>query len=872
MRYFLLVVMILSVCVKSFSQTKITGRVADKDGHAMEGFVTLNIPGESNILSFADIDGEGMYALDYNGSADSICIRVSGFQIGNYSKVVANRSQTLNFMVEVKGINLKEVDVKADPVTIKGDTTDYLVSSYQQQGDRVIGDVLKRVPGVEVSKSGEITYNGKAISKFYVEEMDMLQGRYGLAVNNITADAVSKVQVMEHHQPVKMLQGMGRTDEVAINLKLKEKAKGTYVLATALGAGISERQGKGVRGLWNEELVGMYFGKERQTMQTYKGNNSGDDILAELSNQYGSAGLAPVSRVHVSGPGTPGVPQKRYMDNKTHALSHNWLERLDKDKEMVFNAVYSHDLQNREGYTYTEWYRPEADAVRLHESQFSTNRSHSLDLSHRYTDNSSRHYTSNALSAHVSWNDDRVDGQIWSQNYNSIVIQRMRSTPLRFYDKFIIQRRMGDDVLRFNVFGGYAQSSQKLRVVEHEDSCRMQELMPRTISLGAFTSYIKQFRHVRGEYGFNGRSAIYGEEGMLMGHADLNAEDCRNRMWYGIYRVSVFQDYTYMYKRGDIKLGLPVALDAQSSNDMVRHNRHVFFRPIIQPSLSVSYDWKVYNTLQGKLHFEQQVGDFNSLFHGYVMEDYRTVLRSQVKDMFTRKNINVSGNYQHSNALRQFFFNANAGYSHTWRNQIDALVYDGIYCTSIIHELQNGSSSVFTGIGMSKNFSWKKCYVKLNVGYSHNEYQRLIDGNLMSCSGNLGRINVAGSITPLRWIGLVASFGGMVSRTSCGRSVSDMVKDYMGRISLKLCPIEQLTLNVSAEGTYDNWNAKNHYRYFSDAGIQYSFRKMSLELEGNNLLNQKKYVMNRNDNMDMYHLEYALRPRNILLKVRFNVL
>ena len=111
-----------------------------------------------------------------------------------------------------------------------------------------------------------------------------------------------------------------------------------------------------------------------------------------------------------------------------------------------------------------------------------------------------------------------------------------------------------------------------------------------------------------------------------------------------------------------------------------------------------------------------------------------------------------------------------------------------------------------------------------------------------------------------------------MSRTSCGRSVSDMVKDYMGRISLKLCPIEQLTPNVSAEGTYDNWNAKNHYRYFSDAGIQYSFRKVSLELEGNNLLNQKKYVMNRNDNMDMYHLEYALRPRNVLLKVRFNVL
>ncbi len=872
MRYFLLVIIILFASVMSFSQTRVTGRVADKDGHAVEGFVTLNLPGESNILSFADIDEDGQYSLVYSGDADSICIRVAGFQIGNYSKVVANRSQTLDFLVESKGIDLKEVDIKAAPVTIKGDTTDYLVSSYKQQGDRAIGDVLKKIPGVEVSKSGGITYNGKAISKFYVEEMDMLQGRYGLAVNNITADAVSKVQVMEHHQPIKMLQNLVRTDEVAINLKLKEKAKGSYTLAAALGAGLSQRHGKGMRGLWNEELVGMYFGKERQTMQTYKGNNSGDDILAELTNQYGGAGLTPVSRVHVSSPGVPGVPQKRYMDNQTHALSHNWLEKLDKDKEMTFNFVYNHDLQNRDGYTYIERYRPEAANIRLHEAQTMTDKTHSVNLSHRYINNSGHHYTSNALSAHVSWNEDRADGQTWSQDYNSMVVQRMRSTPLRFSDKLTIQKRMGDNVLRFNIFGGYAQASQKLHVVEREDSFRMQELMPRTISFGAFTSYIKQFRHVRGEYGFSGHSTIYGEEGMLTGLADLNVEDCRNQMWYGIYRVSVFQDYAYIYKHGDVKLGLPVALDAQSSNDLVRHNRNAYFRPIIQPSLSASYEWKVYNTLYGKARFEQQVGDLNSLFHGYVMEDYRTVLRSQVEDMFTRKNINVSGSYSYSNALRQFFFNANAGYGYTWRNQIDALVYDGIYSTSVIRGLANGSSSVSAGIGVSKNFSWKKCYVKLNAGYVRNEYQRLVDGNLMSYWNNSGRINVTGSITPIRWVGVVTSFGGIVNGIRNGQSVSGMVKDYMGRVSLKLCPTEQLALNVSAEGTYDNWNARNHYRYFGDAGVQYTFRRASIELEGNNLFNQKKYVMNRNDNMDMYHLEYALRPRNVLMRVRFNVL
>ena len=269
--------------------------------------------------------------------------------IGNYVKVVPNRSQTVNFIVESREIELKEVDIRADPVTVRGDTTDYLVASYTQQGDRVIGDVLKKIPGIEVSKSGGISYNGKPISKFYVEEMDMLQGRYGLAVNNVSADDVSKVQVMEHHQPVKMLQGRTFSEDVAINLKLKDKAKGTYALSTTLGGGLMEKIDCGVMGLWNEELIGMYFGKNRQTMQTYKGNNSADDILSELINQYGGVGPRTVSRVGLLRPGTPSLPQKRYMDNQTHVISFNWLERLSKDKELTFNAVYSYDLQRREG-------------------------------------------------------------------------------------------------------------------------------------------------------------------------------------------------------------------------------------------------------------------------------------------------------------------------------------------------------------------------------------------------------------------------------------------------------------------------------------------------------------------------------------------
>lgn len=872
MRYYIILLFFLCKGVYLFSQTKISGHVLDKSKQPVEGFVTMNLPGETAMLSFSDIDERGLYALTYNGKTDSLCIRVSGMMIGNYVKVVPNRSQTVNFIVESREIELKEVDIRADPVTVRGDTTDYLVASYTQQGDRVIGDVLKKIPGIEVSKSGGISYNGKPISKFYVEEMDMLQGRYGLAVNNVSADDVSKVQVMEHHQPVKMLQGRTFSEDVAINLKLKDKAKGTYALSTTLGGGLMEKKDCGVMGLWNEELIGMYFGKNRQTMQTYKGNNSADDILSELINQYGGVGPRTVSRVGLLRPGTPSLPQKRYMDNQTHVISFNWLERLSKDKELTFNAVYSYDLQRREGYTYTERYRPDATNVSIHETQTSKDKAHQLELSNKYTNNADSKYNSNELAFQISWNDGVVNGQTSGPSYNSTVNQDMRSTPLSISDKAFVQCLIGKNIFRFNFTAGYAQSPQTFCVTEMDNLFRQQDLMSRTISLSVFTSYERGFGPIRGEYGFSTTAYLYGEDGTLSGIEELSTEDCRNNMWYGAYNLNVFQTYCYRYSSGRVTLGLPVILDIQSSDDRVRDNRRTFLHPIVLPSLSANYEWEIYHSLSAKAEFEQQVGDLNNIFQGYVMESYRDIVRSQVEKLLSRRSLKFSGSYRYSNALQQLHFNANIGYGYTWRNQIEAIVYNGIYSSSVFQDLSNRSSSLSAGIGLTKNFSWLKSYIKMNAGYSRNKYQRLVDGVMMDYRLHSGNMSVSGAITPIKWMTWVASFGGMLSKTLNEQAESSTVKDYMGRLSLRLCPTKCFTLTFSGEGTYDNWAGKNNYRCFSDIRMQYAFKKVTLELEGNNLFNQKKYVMTRNSNMDIYHLEYGLRPRNFLIKLRFKLL
>ena len=239
----LIIAILAFAAIAASAQTVIEGTVADAQGKHVEAYVSVAPKGTGNILVFADTDAKGHYRLEFTTEADSMTVSASGLAIGSHAKKVANRSQRLDFCVKEQAMQLKEVTVRAQKIRQNGDTLSYLVGAYQQQGDRVIGDVLKHMPGIEVADNGGIKYNGKTIKKFYVEEMDLLQGRYGLATNNINASDVATVQVLEHHQPVKMLQDKELSDDVAINLKLKNSAKGTVAINTMLGGGAQQAGG-----------------------------------------------------------------------------------------------------------------------------------------------------------------------------------------------------------------------------------------------------------------------------------------------------------------------------------------------------------------------------------------------------------------------------------------------------------------------------------------------------------------------------------------------------------------------------------------------------------------------------------------------------
>lgn len=878
---------IISLAEPLHAQTVIEGTVLDSLGHTIEAYVTVSPRGAGggSILGFSDTDSKGHYRLEFTAEADSLAVTAAGLTIGNHVKIVANRSMRLDFRVGRHDIELEEVTVRAQKIEQRGDTIDYLVGAYQQQGDRVIGDVLKRMPGIEVADNGTIKYNGKAINKFYVEEMDLLQGRYGIATNNINAGDVATVQVLEHHQPKKMLQGKSITDDVAINLKLKDSAKGTVAVNSMLGAGV------GSNPLWAAELVGMYFGKARQNMTLYKGNNIGDDVSAELASHYGinSVGLYPFCPTSVIMPGGSGLPQKRTFDNRSHIVSMNHLRKLNADKEVTFNIGYYTDRIGREGFTESDQFMSESQRLITQESMTSRTTLHNLSAQARYCNNSPTDFMADVMQVDAGWNTDRVGsslsssltGQTPADYGSSVISQHFRRPTFSITNTINTTQNIGRNTFDLHFSAGYAHRPNTLSVgidsLLQATSARYQQEVNSHHIAGRFnTSYnIRVGDFFKFNYGISATANLHGIETDLAGWSSASQ---LNSLWYNTYSLSLGQ--SYKYERGVLRatLGLPLNLYIQSLDDHIRHDRHNYTHLLFFPSLSLSWDVMRDVYLTAGADYSKTVGDPGGIYSGYIMSNYRTFQRSYVEQLSETKNYGANLSLRYRSALHALFANMAFSYRRTRDNQIYGYSYEG--ATSVVQAFDQPTTSDSYSISSeaSKGFDFMRSTIRIFANYSLGESERLIADNIykyrttnLNYGGNL-------SFSPTGWMGIMYSSGFSRSQSK-NRSQDDamtdgatVVRSNTQRLSMSLYPTKTLTLTLSAEDNYNNLTAENRHAWFGDVSAKLKLKYIDLELQMNNLFNQRRYTRVAYSGLDIYTQTSQLRERSAVLSVRFKLL
>mgnify|MGYP003450473791 CR=1 FL=1 len=253
-----------------YSQTTIKGNISDSNTKAIPNSSVLILKkATDDVIAYVISDSKGYYSINFSSTYSEIDIQVRSMGYETITETINNISQNKNFYPIEKVFEIKEVIVKKSPITQVGDTIKYSVNSFSKEQDRSIGDVLKRMPGIEVLSDGKIMYQGKPINKYYIEGLDLLEGKYNLANENLPFKVVTQVQIIENHQPIKALDSLKFSDQAALNIKLKNAY--TFTGQARLGSGFSPL-------LWDANITPMLFTKKKQMLTTYQANNTSDNI------------------------------------------------------------------------------------------------------------------------------------------------------------------------------------------------------------------------------------------------------------------------------------------------------------------------------------------------------------------------------------------------------------------------------------------------------------------------------------------------------------------------------------------------------------------------------------------------------------------
>ncbi|SFS51797.1 carboxypeptidase-like regulatory domain-containing protein [Lutibacter maritimus] len=216
---------IIKICVANSQTITLKGSVKDSLQNPLSYANVIAKPADlTKNLQFAITDDAGLYKLELNkGEKFVISVSYMGYKTANF-ELVASENALKNIILKEDSNQLQEVIIEL-PVTVKEDTITYNTSKFVTGEERKLKNVLKKLPGVEVDKNGGVTVQGKKVTKMLVEGKKFFNGGTKLAVENIPANAIDKVQVIDNYNEIAFLKNVTDSDEMAMNILLKKDKK-----------------------------------------------------------------------------------------------------------------------------------------------------------------------------------------------------------------------------------------------------------------------------------------------------------------------------------------------------------------------------------------------------------------------------------------------------------------------------------------------------------------------------------------------------------------------------------------------------------------------------------------------------------------------
>lgn len=925
-RFLLFVLLLLAGIPLAAQPMVLQGRVTDaQSGSPLAQLAVVLRSSRQQILKYALTDKNGMFRLvctepekdDQPGTMLVFSYMGYGEQRIAVEKADLLTGKHYGVQMKQEAMQIREVVVQAPKVQMRGDTLTYNVQSFANAQDKSIGDVIKRMPGMEVDESGRVKYNGEPINKFYIEGADLLEGRYGLATNQISRKDVAKVEVLENHQPIKALKNRSFSDKAAINIKLREGAKAKWVTELSAAAGMGEAAMAGVTAgagelatevageqghsngappsamaagaalqqpsrsfLWNGGLFSMRIAGKNQSMHTIKTNNTGTDLTGlsgsiqmderndNLYSRYSFPGYLSVSPARV-----PNMDGARTRFNKSVLANSSNLWKLGNDYVLKGEAAYLYNQIESANSSETVYFFEQGNRVDQ-EQTAAVQRIHGVQAGVDLTANTENYYLKNRLSGEVKWNRTESAFQ-WRSNqvgegsggdaYKQ-VLQRAKLPELNLSNDFRLVKNLDKMTITFFSGNKVNLAPQRLDVfsgaegILPEAASVLEKVHTKAFLTDESVSVMASVR----KWTF---SAVGGFSALFrsMDRFDVQLNN-RLRMLDGYVRLkAVYETNRFRavfelpagYSAFRFRGALPGVMPSPSVPDGGRF--------VYSPQLS--FRWKINSrfwvNLSGNLGETPLSTDW--FFSGTLRNNYQNMQQGAVYNAADRQaNCYLGLNYK--DPLSLFF--ASLSVARNWNKNatVGNQVFTPDYFLNTLALHQNKTNAWILKGELSKGVDFIKGKIAVEGSYTLLDMQTMRNGEIAPFRSSA--LALKGYVTSefARWgnadYTLLYGRNG-VTMGAGSLSASDFAKQ---QLSLNFTPLEWLILQVKGEHYYTQISEEtSKHLFWLDAGMTVKINpKMEISLSASNLLNAKTYSYVVYIGLSSVSRQYTIRPLNLL--------
>ena len=373
------VVALLAAMAAYAQNYKISLQLQDAVTGEAVGFATVSANPEKGQGKYTLSDGAG-HAVIEKVKAGKYILRAELMGYKTYEQSVEVKSNLVLGVIKMEQdrevLDAASVSAVGNPVVIKKDTVEYNASSFKISDDNMLVDLLKKLPGIEVSEDGTITSNGETVSKITIGGKTFFLDDPQLASQNIPAKLIEKVKVVKKKSEQAEFTGIDDgEEETVIDLTVQRGMMNGLFGNVMAGGGVDlPSAGNAYTPRWQAAAMGGRFAEKSQVSVILNANNTNNrgfnDLSGGMMNSMGMGG----GMMGMGGGGGWG---------RSNGITTSWMGGVNGNFDLMGdkmdlggNYLYNGSIVDVTQDSYKETYMTDG----------STLYSDSDGLSHRFTD------------------------------------------------------------------------------------------------------------------------------------------------------------------------------------------------------------------------------------------------------------------------------------------------------------------------------------------------------------------------------------------------------------------------------------------------------------------------------------------------------